>query len=105
MAEDQEAENNYKFTPEGGQTGKSSRDYTGRGTAVYANGEIYEGEYRDGVSSVIENQFIQRRNGKGKYTYANGDKYDGDFKENKKHGIGKLIYKEKGEFYGILFYF
>lgn len=30
--------------------GKSSRDYTGRGTAIYANGEIYEGEYRDGVN-------------------------------------------------------
>jgi hypothetical protein len=31
---------------------------------------------------------------------VNGDKYDGDFKENKKHGIGKLIYKDKGEYYG-----
>ena len=43
---------------------------------------------------------IQRRNGKGKYIYTNGDKYEGDFKDNKKHGIGKLIYKEKGEYYG-----
>lgn len=41
------------------------------------------------------------RNGKGKYQYANGDKYDGDFKNNKKHGIGRLIYKEKGEYYGL----
>jgi radial spoke head protein 1 len=43
---------------------------------------------------------IKRRNGKGRYTYANGDKYEGDFRENKKHGIGKLTYKDKGEYYG-----
>jgi hypothetical protein len=28
--------------------------------------------------------------------YANGDKYEGGFKKNKKHGIGKLLYKDKG---------
>ena len=54
MAEDAEAENNYKFTLEGGQMGKSSRDYSDRGTAIYANSEIYEGEYRDGVFIVSE---------------------------------------------------
>jgi hypothetical protein len=31
---------------------------------------------------------------------VNGDKYEGDFKDNKKHGIGKLVYKDKGEYYG-----
>ena len=45
-------------------------------------------------------KYDQRRNGKGRYTYVNGDKYEGDFKDNKKHGIGKLIYKDKGEYYG-----
>ena len=44
--------------------------------------------------------YNQRRNGKGIYTYVNGDKYEGDFKDNKKHGIGKLVYKDKGEYYG-----
>jgi hypothetical protein len=29
--------------------GKSSRDYSGKGTALYGNGEIYEGEYLEGV--------------------------------------------------------
>ena len=76
----------YQFTKEGEtQPGKSSRDYTGKGYAVYPNGDQYNGDYVDGI-----------RQGKGKYVYANGDKYEGDFKNNKKHGIGKLTYKEKG---------
>ena len=29
-----------------------------------------------------------------------GDEYEGDFKANKKHGIGKMVYKQKGEYYG-----
>jgi hypothetical protein len=40
------------------------------------------------------------RQGKGKYIFANGDRYDGFFKSNKKHGIGRMSYKEKGEYYG-----
>lgn len=48
MAEDN-AEQNYTLTKENGETGKSSRDYTGKGTAVYGNGEIYEGEFVEGV--------------------------------------------------------
>lgn len=75
----------YQFTPEGEPTKNSSRDYTGRGYAVYPNGDQYNGDYVDGI-----------RQGKGKYIYANGDKYEGDFVNNKKHGIGKLTYKEKG---------
>ncbi|KAM3137522.1 hypothetical protein pb186bvf_010312 [Paramecium bursaria] len=89
MADDQQEESNYKFTPEGGQVGKSSRDYTGRGKALYANNEIYDGEYDNGI-----------RQGKGVYIYANGDRYEGDFIKNLKHGIGKLVYKDKGEYYG-----
>ena len=79
----------YQFTPEGEKPGNSSRDYTGRGYAVYPNGDQYDGEYVNGI-----------REGKGKYIYANGDKYEGNFKDNKKHGIGKLTYKEKGQYYG-----
>lgn len=72
----------YQFTPEGEPTKNSSRDYTGKGYAVYPNGDQYNGDYVDGI-----------RQGKGKYIYANGDKYEGDFVNNKKHGIGKLTYK------------
>lgn len=55
----------YQFTKEGEkQAGNSSRDYTGRGYAIYPNGDQYDGSYEDGL-----------RQGKGKYVYANGDKY------------------------------
>ena len=38
---------NFIFVPDRGKQG--SRDYTGFGKAVYVNGEIYEGDYLDGV--------------------------------------------------------
>ena len=46
---DADAEQNYTITKENGEIGKSSRDYTGKGTAVYGNGEIYEGDFVEGV--------------------------------------------------------
>ena len=49
MAEENN-EQNYTLTKENGETGKSSRDYTGKGTAVYGNGEIYEGNFENGVN-------------------------------------------------------
>jgi len=79
----------YQFTPAGGKTGNSSRDYTGEGYAAYPNNDQYHGDYVNG-----------ERTGKGKYIYANGDRYDGSFKANKKHGIGRLTTKDKGEYYG-----
>jgi len=85
-----EEEQTYTLTMENGETAKTSWGYTGKGNAVYSNGEIYEGDFVDG-----------RRAGKGKYSYANGDKYDGEFQDNKKHGIGRLTYNGKGEYYGF----
>jgi radial spoke head protein 1 len=77
------------FTKEDGSVGKSNREFTGRGTANYPNGDSYSGEYVNGA-----------RRGKGRYTYANGDVYEGDFENNLKHGIGQLAYKDKGEYSG-----
>jgi len=34
-------------------------------------------------------------------TYPNGDLFEGNFLENKKHGEGKLIYKNKNILTGI----
>ena len=71
----------------------TSRDYTGRGTAFYPNGDIYEGSYKNGI-----------RKGKGTYSYfrkneddepVESDKYEGDFIKNKKHGIGNMVYTTK----------
>lgn len=59
-----EEEGTYTLVKENGETGNSSREYTGKGTATYSNGEIYEGDFLDGV-----------RTGKGKYTFSNGDVY------------------------------
>lgn len=82
----------FKFIPLGGKEGNSSRDYTGRGTSLYPNDDIYEGDYKNGI-----------RTGKGVYTYIKqdqpSDKFDGDFVNNKKHGIGQMNYVAKGETY------
>ena len=48
------------------------------GTYTYTDGDIYEGEFKDG-----------KRHGKGKYTFKNGDIYEGEFKNGAKHGKGK----------------
>ncbi len=45
---------------------------------------------------------LEIREGTGKYNYENGDKYDGEWKENKKQGIGKMVYGDgkNGQYYG-----
>ena len=53
----------------------------GRGTAVYADGDMYEGQWRAG-----------KRHGQGKFTYATGDMYEGGYVEDKRHGRGKYSY-------------
>ena len=47
------------------------------GTFTWANGDIYVGEFKDGVL-----------NGWGKYTWANGENYIGEWKNSKRHGEG-----------------
>ena len=54
--------------------------YHGKGTYTNTNGDVYEGEFKDG-----------KRDGKGIFKYANGDVYEGGFKDGKKDGEG--IYK------------
>mmetsp|Transcript_10546 Transcript_10546/g.7881 ORF Transcript_10546/g.7881 Transcript_10546/m.7881 type:complete len:145 (+) Transcript_10546:34-468(+) len=92
MAENEEDDGapKYMFITENGETKKTSRGYTGKAQASYTNGDIYEGDFVDGI-----------REGRGKYFYSsNGDKYDGEWKQNMKHGIGKMTYAKKGEYYG-----
>lgn len=45
---------------------------------------------------TIEASF--KRNGIGVYTYDNGDQYDGEWMDGKRHGRGKMIYKN-GDFF------
>lgn len=49
-----------------------------RQTHVYPNGDVYEGEMKDGL-----------RHGYGKMTYAGGDIYIGDYRKDKRHGHGR----------------
>ncbi|KRX05012.1 hypothetical protein PPERSA_06646 [Pseudocohnilembus persalinus] len=92
MAEEEQKQ--YIFTNSEGLEGNSSKDYTGKGKAQYPNGEIYEGEFVNGV-----------RQGYGVYEYPApgeeipGDKYEGEYYNNKKQGIGKMTYGAKNENY------
>jgi len=42
-------EKNYKLRTENEEWKTSSRGYTGQGTAFYENGDIYEGDFIDGI--------------------------------------------------------
>lgn len=49
MADDGEPQ--YKLVDLATQVeGNSSRDFTGKGRATYANGDVYEGDFLNGVS-------------------------------------------------------
>ena len=90
MSEDGDKGPQYIFFTESGETRDTSRDYTGYATATYTNGEIYEGDFNDGI-----------REGNGTYRYLNGNVYSGKWKDNRKHGIGKMTYDERGEYNGF----
>lgn len=47
------------------------------GIYYYANGGVYEGDYKDGM-----------KDGHGVCTYASGEKYEGEWKNNKANGQG-----------------
>ena len=52
-------------------------------TYTYPNGDVYEGDWRDG-----------KPHGRGKMTYPNGDVYEGDWLHGKANGIGKYTYRD-----------
>jgi len=55
---------------------------------VFANGDVYLGEYRYGVAEGV-----------GQYRWANGNVYSGIFKQGQKQGKGvwKKSVEEQGE--------
>jgi hypothetical protein len=57
----------------------------GQGTITWANGDKYEGEWKDGNT-----------HGKGTFTWADGDKYVGEYKDGMKHGKGTFTTMKKG---------
>lgn len=54
-------------------------DKNGRGTMKFANGDLFEGTFKNGM-----------REGEGYYQYYNGDKYVGYWHMDKKEGKGTL---------------
>ena len=66
-------------TDKSGSPGSTNTVKSGKGKMTYANGDIYEGDWKDGNIS-----------GKGKMTYANKDIYEGDWKDGKMSGKGKM---------------
>ena len=61
--------------------------YSLSNSASFANGEVYEGEYKD-----------DKKHGQGKRTWADGNVYEGEWKDHKKHGQGKYTWAD-GEVY------
>ena len=83
MAEEEDGPK-YIFITENQEEKSSSRNYNGKAVAKYPNGDVYDGQYINGI-----------REGHGVYRYANGEKYEGEWLRNKKHGIGRMSYMKK----------
>jgi len=74
----------------------------GRGTMVYAFGDMYEGQwlagefhgqgkYTDATGDVYEGAYVEHiKQGHGKMTEAGGDVYEGEFQKDAYHGRGKM---------------
>ncbi len=86
-------------------------EFNGRGTLIYADGQIQHGDFKNGskdgyIVSFFKNgsKYIgevkdDQYNGKGTFIYANGNKYIGEWKDNKIHGQGTLTWAS-GKFAG-----
>ena len=61
-----------------------------RGVLTFANGNRYEGEFRDG-----------NRNGRGGFTGANGGRYEGEWRDDRPDGQGEPTTPGDGVFRGI----
>ena len=64
--------------------------YLPKGILKKKNGDIYEGEWKNG-------EF----NGKGIYKYNNGNKYEGEFKDGNKDGKGIFTNKNGEQIIGL----
>eukprot|EP00386_Alphamonas_edax_P003779 GDKI01011399.1.p1 GENE.GDKI01011399.1~~GDKI01011399.1.p1 ORF type:complete len:258 (+),score=61.40 GDKI01011399.1:52-774(+) len=88
MAEDGDPPGVYTLVCADGSSVSKSRGYSGKGKATYENGDVYEGEFVDGI-----------KQGKGVYTYKNGDKFTGTYHANKRTGLGRIDFNKGGAYY------
>jgi len=85
MGDEDEGEPKYELYVKGSDQPREegSKWWTGDGRAIYVNKDEYEGTFVNGA-----------RSGKGVYKFKkNGDVYSGFYELNKKHGFGKMTYK------------
>ena len=78
-----EAISGWAAAPSRGQSSEVIRDNhgnQGRGTWVYPNGQVYEGEWK-----------AHKREGRGIERSANGDVYEGEYKAGKREGQGTYL--------------
>ena len=78
----------------------------GRGVALWAYGNSYEGDWKDGKrhgrgiytdenGNKYEGEFRNGwEDGRGVLVLANGDRYDGDWKDGKRHGRGIFVFAD-----------
>ena len=83
----------------------------GHGKYTTVSGEVYNGEFSDGViisgslsdssGNLYYGSFLNwRRNGKGKQIFASGHRYDGDWTDDKFSGQGILLTPSETEYEG-----
>jgi len=56
---------------------------TGTGKYTWPDGEVHEGEFKDGM-----------KHGRGKHTWPNGQVYEGEYKDNKVNGQGTVTWPD-----------
>eukprot|EP00041_Stephanoeca_diplocostata_P005849 m.69610 g.69610 ORF g.69610 m.69610 type:complete len:234 (+) comp16035_c0_seq1:150-851(+) len=83
----------------------------GYGTNYYANGQVYEGEFFDGLrsgwgrmtyndGSIYEGEWLEgKRYGTGLLVEANGNRYEGEWSDDAKHGDGRYYHLTKGQLF------
>ena len=79
----------------------------GMGTRTFKNGNVYQGEFRNGMfnghgkltmtdESVFEGEFRNGKfNGHGKLTMTDGNVFEGDFQNDLVDGFGRLTHADR----------
>ncbi|MBQ8576530.1 MAG: hypothetical protein IJ449_00965 [Clostridia bacterium] len=107
---------NHKVTFSNGDvytgTLNNSLRMEGEGTLEYSTGDVYEGEFENGVISgegtfryangdVYEGAFLNgAKNGQGVYTWFDGSTYTGAFVDDKKEGWGVYVWSDGSSYSG-----
>jgi len=85
---------------------------TGKGKYVFPNGDVYEGDYLNGIphgkgrytflnGEVFEGEYLNGlQHGNGRYTHNNGDVFEGEYQLGNPHGKGRYTFLNGEAFEG-----